>query len=56
LFGGKSLRSRREVALTVVVVVIRAGSVGQAIARWVGAGEYAWPADLRRGHANPAAK
>jgi hypothetical protein len=42
--------------MTDVVVVIRAGAIGQAILRWVGAGEHALLAVLRRGDADTAAK
>jgi NAD(P)-dependent dehydrogenase (short-subunit alcohol dehydrogenase family) len=45
-----------EIAMTDVVVVIGAGSIGQAIARRVGAGKHVLLADLRQDTADAAAK
>jgi NAD(P)-dependent dehydrogenase (short-subunit alcohol dehydrogenase family) len=42
--------------MTQVIVVIGAGSIGQAIARRVGAGKHILLADLRQGNADAAAK
>src|SRR5690242_10721825 len=41
--------------MTEVIVVIGAGSIGQAIARRVGAGKHVLLADLRQDHADAAA-
>jgi NAD(P)-dependent dehydrogenase (short-subunit alcohol dehydrogenase family) len=45
-----------EVEMTNVIVVIGAGSIGQAIARRVSAGEHVLLADLHQGNAEAAAK
>ena len=42
--------------MTNVIVVIGAGSIGQAIARRVSAGKHVLPADLRQANADTAAK
>src|ERR1700733_2162089 len=46
----------REIAMTEVIVVIGAGSIGQAIARCVSAGKHVLLADLRQDNLDAAAK
>jgi len=46
----------KKQALTKVIVVIGAGSIGQAIARRMSAGKHVLLADLRRENADTAAK
>jgi NAD(P)-dependent dehydrogenase (short-subunit alcohol dehydrogenase family) len=59
---GEVLRSSRDevvrerIAMADVIVVIGAGSIGQAVARRVGAGKHVLLADLRQDNANAAAK
>jgi NAD(P)-dependent dehydrogenase (short-subunit alcohol dehydrogenase family) len=52
----KSIESKKEISMKDVVVVIGAGSIGQAIARRVSAGKHVLLADLREENANTAAK
>jgi len=46
----------KEIARTNVIVVIGAGSIGQAIARRVSAGKHVLLADLRQENSDAAAK
>src|SRR3954453_10457829 len=55
-FGRPPMSSRAEFAMTNVIVVIGAGSIGQAIARRVSAGKHVLLADLRQENADSAAK
>jgi NAD(P)-dependent dehydrogenase (short-subunit alcohol dehydrogenase family) len=48
--------NKQEITMSSVIVVIGAGSIGQAIARRVGAGKHVLMADLRRENAEAAAK
>src|ERR1700716_3398031 len=48
--------SRKEIAVIPFIVVIGAGSIGQAIARRVSAGKHVLLADLRQENADAAAK
>jgi NAD(P)-dependent dehydrogenase (short-subunit alcohol dehydrogenase family) len=48
--------SEEEIAMGQVIVVIGAGSIGQAIARRVSAGKHILLADLRQENAEAAAK
>jgi NAD(P)-dependent dehydrogenase (short-subunit alcohol dehydrogenase family) len=48
--------SKKEIAVTNIIVVIGAGSIGQAIARRVSAGKRVLLADLREENANAAAR
>jgi NAD(P)-dependent dehydrogenase (short-subunit alcohol dehydrogenase family) len=48
--------NRQEITMSSVIVVVGAGSIGQAIARRVSAGKHVLIADLRRENAEAAAK
>jgi NAD(P)-dependent dehydrogenase (short-subunit alcohol dehydrogenase family) len=54
--GGAKWRSKKEIVVTDVVVVIGPGSIGQAIARRVSAGKHVLLADLREENADAAAE
>lgn len=47
---------KKEIAVTNVVVLIGAGSIGQAIARRVSAGKHVLLADLRQDNTDAAAR
>jgi NAD(P)-dependent dehydrogenase (short-subunit alcohol dehydrogenase family) len=53
---GEAFRSRKEIAMTNVIVVIGAGSIGQAIARRISSGKHILLGDLHQENANAAAK
>jgi NAD(P)-dependent dehydrogenase (short-subunit alcohol dehydrogenase family) len=53
---GVNHRSRKEIKMSDVIVVIGAGSIGQAIARRISAGKHILLADLRPENANAAAE
>jgi NAD(P)-dependent dehydrogenase (short-subunit alcohol dehydrogenase family) len=52
----KRFSSRKEIAMSNVIVVIGAGSIGQAIARRVSAGKHVMLADLRQDNVDAATK
>ncbi len=53
---GEALSSRKENTMTNVIVVIGAGSIGQAIARRISSGKHILLGDLHQENANAAAK
>jgi saccharopine dehydrogenase-like NADP-dependent oxidoreductase len=50
------MSTKKEIAMTNVIVLIGAGSIGQAIARRVSAGKHVLLADLRQDNVDAAAK